>query len=159
MKNKNKTRLMYATILVLVLVVLYNWYNPKKVVVPVEVPVRVEVPVPVRVPSEPMRRAPEYRGPPIKQYKPGHMQQMGLLVGPGNETLPLYGKEARGYRDRYNYYTTTSGEQMYPVPVTHEGRECTEDIGCPEFYGNESVDVLGKEGAYNVKMYRTDDFF
>lgn len=157
MKNKNKIRLMYATIVVLALALLYKWYYPTQVAVPVEVEVPVEVPVPVRV--DPPRRAPEYRGPPIKQYKPGHMQQMGLLLGPNNETLPLYGKEARGYRDRYNYYTTTSGEQMYPVPVTHDGRECTEDIGCPEFYGNESVSVLGKDGSYNVKMYRTDDFF
>jgi hypothetical protein len=148
---------MYATIVALALALLYTWYNPKKVAVPVEVHVPVEVPVPVRV--DPPRRAPEYRGPPIKQYKPGHMQQMGLLLGPNNETLPLYGKEARGYRDRYNYYTTTSGEQMYPVPVTHDGRECTEDIGCPEFYGNENVAVIGKDGTYNVKMYRTDDFF
>jgi hypothetical protein len=34
-----------------------------------------------------------------------------------------------------------------------------EDIGCQELYGNESVTVLGKTGAYTVKMYRTDDFF
>jgi len=148
---------MYATIVVLALALLYKWYYPTQVAVPVEVEVPVEVPVPVRV--DPPRRAPEYRGPPIKQYKPGHMQQMGLLLGPNNETLPLYGKEARGYRDRYNYYTTTTGEQMYPVPVTHDGRECTEDIGCPEFYGNESVTVTGKDVNYNVKMYRTDDFF
>lgn len=148
---------MYVTIVVLVLAVAYMWYNPQEVLVPVETEVQVPVAVPVAV--EPPRRAPEYRGPPIKKYKPGHMQQMGLLVNGNNETLPLYGKEARGHRDRYNYYTTTSGEQMYPVPVTHNDRECTEDIGCPEFYGEESVSVLGKDGTYNVKMYRTDDFF
>ena len=154
MKNKNKTRLMWTTIIVLVIALAYAWwYNPRTVEVPVEVPVEVQVPVEVA------RSAPEYRGPPIKKYKPGYMQQMGLLVNESNETLPLYGKEASGYRDRYNYYTTTTGEQMYPVPVSHDGRECTEDIGCPEFYGEESVEVLGKNGTYNVKMYRTDDFF
>jgi len=26
-------------------------------------------------------------------------------------------------------------------------------------YGNETVSVLGKTGTYDVKMYRTDDFF
>jgi len=157
MKNKNKNRLMYATIIILVLALAYVWYNPREVAVPVETQVEVPVAVPVYV--EPPARAPEYRGPPIKKYKPGHMQQMGLLVNENNETLPLYGKEARGYRDRYNYYTTTSGEQMYPVPVTHNDRECTEDIGCPEFYGEENVAVLGKDGTFRVKMYRTDDFF
>lgn len=150
---------MYATIVVLVLALVYMWYNPREVTVEVEVPT---APLPLPPPPPPqlaVRRAPEYRDPPIKQYKPGFTQQMGLLIGPDNETLPLYGKESRGYRDRYNYYTTTSGEQVYPVPVSYDGRDCTEDIGCPEFYGNESVDVIGKDGSYNVKMYRTDDFF
>lgn len=155
MKNKN-VNVYVGAIVLLVLLLIYVWYNPR--VVEVEVPVKVPVEVPVVV--EPPRRAPEYRGAPIKKYKPGYMQQMGLLVDEtGSETLPLYGKEASGYRDRYNYYTTTTGEQMYPVPVTHEGRECTEDIGCPEFYGEESVDILGKNATYTVKMYRTDDFF
>jgi len=144
-----------ASIVLLIALLAYVWwYNPR--IVEVMVPFEVAVPVPV----EPPARAPEFRGPPIKKYKPGYMQQMGLLVDEnGGETLPLYGREARGYRDRYNYYTTTSGEQMYPVPVNHSGRECTEDIGCPEFYGNENVDILGKTGTYTVKMYRTDDFF
>jgi hypothetical protein len=34
-----------------------------------------------------------------------------------------------------------------------------DDIGCHELYGNETVSVLGKPGTFNVKMYRTDDFF
>jgi len=134
------------------------WFNPKVVEVPVEVPV---MPIPPRIEvsrAEP-RREPEYRGPPIKQYKPGYMQQMGILVGAGEETLPLYGKEVRGRRDRYNYYTTTGGENLYPIPVSHNARDCMEDIGCQELYGNESVSVLGKTGSYTVKMYRTDDFF
>lgn len=156
MKNKNKTRVMSVAIVVLVLLLAYAWYNPREVEVPVEVP--IEVPVQVMRP-QPVRMSPEYRDPPIKRYKPGVMQQMGLLVNEANETLPLYGKEASGYRDRYNYYTTTTGEQIYPLPLTHDGRECTEDIGCPEFYGQESVEVLGKTGSYNVKMYRTDDLF
>ena len=154
MKNKNKTRVMSVVIVILIVALAYTWYyNPREVIVPVEKEVEVFVPV-----SQPVRQTPEYRGPPIKKYKPGYMQQMGLLVGDG-QALPLYGKEASGYRDRYNYYTTTTGEQMYPVPVTHDGRECTEDIGCPEFYGEETVDILGKNAPYTVKMYRTDDFF
>jgi hypothetical protein len=123
----------------------------------------VEVPVPMVPPrlerSQERRRAPEFREPPIKQYKPGHMQQMGLLVGEGEEPLPLYGKEVRGRRDRYHYYTTTGGENLYSVPVSLDSRDCMDDIGCQELYGNESVSVTGKTGSFDVKMYRTDDFF
>ena len=155
MKTKTKTQLMWSALVVLTLLLGYMYQNPKIVKVPVEVPI---------VPPRPMmrrerRREPEFRGQPIKQYKPGHMQQMGVLMGPGQETLPLYGKEVTGRRDRYHYYTTTGGENLYPIPVSHGARDCMEDIGCEELYGNESVSVLGKTGAYAVNMYRTDDFF
>ena len=129
--------------------------NP--VEVEVEVPVLVEVPVPVRVESQ--RMPPEYRGPPIKKYKPGHFQQIGLLSNEAGETLPLYGREVRNRRDRYHYYTTTLGDQVYPIPVSIDGRECTEDIGCPELYGGEQVTVYGRDDAFTVKAYRTDNFF
>ena len=156
-KNKAKNQLLWSTVVVLALILSYMWFNPKVVEVPVEVPV---MPVPPRpMERQERRREPEFRGPPIKQYKPGFMQQMGILVGAGEETLPLYGKEVRGRRDRYHYYTTTGGENLYPVPVTHNARDCMEDIGCEEIYGNETVSVTGKTGSYTVNMYRTDDFF
>ena len=157
MKNKTKTQLLWVTLIILTFIVGYMFYNPKVVEVPVEIPVIVPPPRPVR--SQEVRREPEFRGPPIKQYKHGRMQQMGVLVSEGGETLPLYGKEVRGRRDRYHYYTTTGGENLYPIPVTHDGRDCVDDIGCQELYGNESVAVTGKTDSFDVKMYRTDDFF
>lgn len=157
MKNKTKTQLLWVALVVLIAAVAYMWYNPQVVEVPVEVPVMVPPPRPMR--TREIRREPEFRGPPIKQYKPGHMQQMGILVGGDGETLPLYGKEVRGRRDRYHYYTTTGGENLYPIPVSHDGRDCIDDIGCQELYGNESVNVTGKTGSFQVNMYRTDDFF
>tara|TARA_R110001606_G_scaffold188603_3_gene336440 strand:+ start:60 stop:527 length:468 start_codon:yes stop_codon:yes gene_type:complete len=155
MKNKTKTRLLMVTLVLLVVILGYMWYNPQVI----EVPVEVEVPVMVPMRTQEVRREPEFRGPPIKQYKPGRMQQMGILTGEEGETLPLYGKEVRGRRDRYHYYTTTGGENLYPIPVNHDGRDCIDDIGCQELYGNEPVSVTGKTGSFNVKMYRTDDFF
>jgi hypothetical protein len=156
MKNRQKIQLMTLTLVILVGILGYNLYNPKVVEIPVEVAVPVQV-RPVQTRRQHVRE-PEFRGPPIKQYKPGHMQQMGLITN-GDETLPLYGKEVRGRRDRYNYYTTTGGENLYPVSVSHNARDCMEDIGCQELYGNETVTVLGKTGSFTINMYRTDDFF
>lgn len=124
---------------------------------PVEVEVEVPVPVPVRVPD--VRPPPEFRGPPIKRYKPGRFQQVGIMTNDVGETLPLYGREVRNRRDRYHYHTTTQGDQVYPIPVSIDGRECTEDIGCPELYGGETVTVFGKDTPFIVKTYRTDNFF
>jgi hypothetical protein len=156
-KNKTKNQLLWSAVVVLALVLSYMWFNPKVVEVPVEVPV---MPVPPRIELEQRepRREPEFRGAPIKQYKPGYMQQMGVITGNG-ETLPLYGKEVRGRRDRYHYYTTTGGENLYSVPISHNARDCMDDIGCEELYGNETVSVTGKTGSYAVNLYRTDDFF
>ena len=152
MKVKTKQRLTYVAILVLLFVVLYQLYNPT--IVKEQVAIEVPVEVPVQIPVEK-----EFRKPPIKEYKPGYVQQMGVLVGPDEETLPLFGKEVRGRRDRYHYYTVTPGEQVYSLPVTHGDRDCMDDIGCQELYGNETVSVLGQTGSFQTKLYRTDNFF
>ena len=154
MKKSTKNKLLGISLFLLIVVIAYQLYNP--IVIKKNVPVRV--PFPVRVPVQiPVEK--EYRQPPIKEYKPGHIQQMGVLIGSDDETLPLYGKEVRGRRDRYNYYTTTPGDQIYSLPVTIGDRDCMEDMGCGELYGNENVSVLGQTGDFQAKMYRTDNFF
>jgi hypothetical protein len=160
MKNKTKIQTLWVALVILIAAVAYLWKNPRIITKQVSNP--APPPPMIRVPPRQtfeQRREPEFRGPPIKEYKPGRMQQMGLLTGPGDETLPLYGKEVRGRRDRYHYYTTTGGENLYPVPVSHNARDCMEDIGCQELYGNETVSVTGKTGSFGVNMYRTDNFF
>jgi hypothetical protein len=152
MKNKSNTYILYVLIILLIGLSLYNLYNPRIVHVGVPTPYPVEV-------GARENTSPEFRNPPIKEYKPGHVQQMGVLIGENEETLPLYGREVLGRRDRYHFYTTTGGENLYPLPVSHENRDCMEDIGCNELYGNEDVSVTGKTGTYNVQMYRTDNFF
>lgn len=151
-KNKTQQKLVIIVLVVLIAIIVYQIRNP--IVVKKQVPVHVPVEVPVQIPVEK-----EFRKPPIKEYKPGYVQQMGVLVGPDEETLPLYGKEVRGRRDQYHYYTTTPGEQVYPLPVTINNRDCMDDIGCQELYGNESVSVLGQTGSFQAKLYRTDNFF
>jgi hypothetical protein len=110
-------------------------------------------------PPPPMRtRDPEFRGPPLKRYKPRNFQQMGILTNDDGKTLPLYGRESRTHRDRYHYYSTTPGDQIYPLPINFNNNNCTEDIGCPEFYGNESVNVTGQTGAFSTNIYKTENF-
>jgi hypothetical protein len=116
-------------------------------------PITVVNTIPVHIET-----VPEFRGPPLKRYKPRHFQQMGLLTNDDGSTLPLYGRESITHRDRYHYYTTTPGEQIYSLPITYNDRDCSEDIGCPEFYGNESVTVTGQSGNFSTNIYRTENF-
>lgn len=152
MKQSVKLSMAIGVIFILVGVVVYLMTNKQpaaKVLVEVPKPYPVEVPV---------RMEPEFRPPPVKEYKPGHIQQMGILLGEDGETLPLYGKEVRGRRDRYHYYTATPGQQIYSIPVSYGDRDCMDDMGCQELYGQEKVTVLGKATPYEAKLYRTENF-
>ena len=91
MKNKTRTQVTWIILFVLTVAVAYMWYNPT--VVTINAPTQSMLPVPPRLPTMVPRREPEFRGPPIKLYKPGFMQQMGLLTNDEGETRPLYGKE------------------------------------------------------------------
>ena len=130
-KNKTQKKLLTIALVILVAVIVYQLRNP--IIIKKQVPVNVPIEVPIQIPVEK-----EYRSPPIKEYKPGYVQQMGVLVGPDEETLPLYGKEVRGRRDQYHYYTTTPGDQIYSLPVTIDNRDCMDDIGCCLLYTSPS---------------------
>lgn len=151
MNSKTKHTIILMGMLLSMLIILFMLTKPTAIQ---RIHTREFVEVPVQIPVER-----EFRAPPIKEYKPSYVQQMGVLIGENNETLPLYGKEVRGRRDRYHYYTVTPGEQMYSLPVSVGERDCMDDIGCQEIYGNETVNVLGQSSAYEAKLYRTDNFF
>ena len=180
MKQSVKLTIAMTVIFILIGVVVYLMMNKQPAVkVPSEVPKpypelvempSLSEPMEMPSPSEPMeihipymgappRKEPEFRQPPVKKYKPGHIQQMGVLLGEDGETLPLYGKEVRGRRDRYHYYTSTPGQQIYSIPVSYDNRDCMDDMGCQELYGQEKVSVLGKTTPYEAKLYRTENFF
>ena len=151
MKGQVKQRILLFIVLLLLTITIVQVTNEETPVAPVTILKRVEVPV--RVPVER-----EFRDAPIKKYKPGYTQQIGVLVG-DDETLPIYSREVRGRRDRYHYYTVTPGNQQYSLPLTIGERDCMDDIGCQELYGNEAVSVLGQDGEFEAKVYRTDNFF
>lgn len=151
MKGQVKQRILLFIVLLLLTITIVQVTTEAAPVAPVTILKRVEVPV--RVPVER-----EFRDAPIKKYKPGYTQQVGVLVG-DDETLPIYSREVRGRRDRYHYYTVTPGNQQYSLPLTIGDRDCMDEIGCQELYGNEAVNVLGEDGQFSAKIYRTDNFF
>jgi len=151
MKGQVKQRILLFIVLLLLTITIVQVTSTTEAPAPRVILKRVEVPV--RVPVER-----EFRDAPIKKYKPGYTQQVGVLVG-DDETLPIYSREVRGRRDRYHYYTVTPGNQQYSLPLTIGDRDCMDDMGCQELYGNESVNVLGEDGQFSAKIYRTDNFF
>jgi hypothetical protein len=147
---KTKFLMPFVALGLILLLALILWLSRPKVVV-VREPAQPVTPVVVE-----QRTTPEFRGPPLKVYAPlADYQQVGLLIGNG-ETLPLWGKPSLAYKGQWNYYTMTSGQQMYPLPVFSQNKDCSEDIGCYELYDNQDVTVTGRDDlTYKTKIYRT----
>ena len=148
LNNNTVSLLSIATIIVSITSIIFYSF-PKSAPAPASVTVIKEETFP-----------PEVRPPPYRDYRPRDFQQIGLLTETTTgEVLPLYGRGAPNYRDRWNYYSSTPGQQIYSLPVTSaDGRDCTEDIGCNELYGGETVTVFGQSGTFDVKIYRIEQF-
>lgn len=118
---------------------------------------RIEVIVPREKPivRKPVKiRDPEFRQPPYREFRPSSFEPMGILTSPTQDTRALFGRANPAHRDRFNYYTTTLGNQSFPVPITYNGQDCMDRyLGCPEFYGNEQVTSFDNNQTYNVSMY------
>jgi hypothetical protein len=132
-------------------------------VVPMNQPAPLESMV-VERPHEALVDLPEYRPAPIQKYwRPQAPHQVGLLKSEdeNGDLRPIYAKPVRGHRDRFHYWSTGgNGHNNYSVPLTMDGRDCTDDIGCQEIYGNESVSVWDNpEIQYKSHVYRHDLFF
>ena len=91
------------------------------------------------------------------QGLPESFQAIGNInVGEG-KVLPLYGRRTySGSSDRWNYHTRSDTYNPVPVSIRYKGRDCMNDIGCPEVYSGESILVedLGLNGT--VRLFRYD---
>jgi len=91
------------------------------------------------------------------QGLPESFQSIGnLSVGDG-KVLPLYGRRTYGgSSDRWNYYSRTDTYNPVPVPLRNRGRDCMGDIGCPEVYSGDRMEVEGTGQHGTVRIFRID---
>ena len=116
-------------------------------------------PVPLR-PEERLRVPPVFPGQdpfyPLRNQPPEY-QQLGVLSAMNEQkgepiVLPLFGK--RIGRDRWNYYTSTDSYTMLRIPVSQNGRDCSDRYnGCPELYDGDTVVVPTYERGFKVTLY------
>jgi len=91
------------------------------------------------------------------QGLPESFQAMGNISVQGGKMLPLYGRRTmRGSSDRWNYYTRTDTYNPVPLPLRYKGRDCMDDIGCPEVFSGERVEIEGTGESGHVRVFRYD---
>ena len=88
---------------------------------------------------------------------PESYQSMGLIKTGTGQMLPLYGRRSISSRDRYNYYTRTDTYNPIPIPITIKGRDCQDQVGCPELYDGDSVRIAPTKEEGEVTIYRVRD--
>ena len=97
----------------------------------------------------------------------GDFQQIGILSKdsvtddsekPGNNNdsviLPLYGKPTYKGSTKWLYYTESDRNNAIKIPLTINGKDCTDDIGCSELNDNDKVSITPYNGDFKVKMYK-----
>jgi hypothetical protein len=91
------------------------------------------------------------------QGLPEAYQSMGMIKTADGKLLPLYGRRTVSSRDRYNYYTRTDTYNPIPMPVTIRGRDCQDQVGCPELYDGDKVNLSPTKEVGEVTIYRVRD--
>jgi hypothetical protein len=84
--------------------------------------------------------------------------QVGILTRiNGPETiLPLMGKSLLSSRDKWQFYTMSDKNNSVRLPITHNGKSCTNEYGCDNLYNGDSVYVEGYNDAFQVTMYENN---
>jgi hypothetical protein len=85
-------------------------------------------------------------------------KQVGILTRQsGKETiLPIFGRPLHTNRNKWQYYTMTDKNNMIRLPLSKNGKSCTNEYGCDELFNSDNVYVEGYKDAFNVTIYEND---
>jgi hypothetical protein len=85
-------------------------------------------------------------------------RQVGLLTrNDGSETiLPLFGRPLYSNRNKWQYYATKDNNTMIKLPLSKNGRSCTNEYGCDELFNGDTLYVEGYKDAFNATIYETN---
>jgi len=87
-------------------------------------------------------------------------RQLGILTPLNGKSkdniLPLMGRPLFTNRDKWNYYTTSNQHNNVKLPVSRNGRSCTNEYGCDRLYNGDTVYIEGANETYKVTIYDND---
>jgi hypothetical protein len=87
---------------------------------------------------------------------PEAYQQMGVITGPDNKVLPLYGRRVAPRSDRFNYYTRTDTYNPVALPVIFNRKDCQDNLGCDEVMNGDDLRLGATGDVAKVTLYGFD---
>ena len=109
----------------------------------------------------------DIRGIPINVPTRGfetNYQQVGILTptqghNQGQMILPLMGRQIMNGRDKWQYYTiSNSGNLNTKLPISLNGKSCTNEYGCNDLNNNDIVYVEGYKDTFRATIYENNLF-
>jgi hypothetical protein len=85
-------------------------------------------------------------------------RQIGILTSQNNKgnILPLLGRPLFTNRDKWQYYTMSDQNNSVKLPISQNGKSCTNEYGCNRLYNGDTVYVEGINKPYIVTIYDND---
>lgn len=93
------------------------------------------------------------RGPPEEYDLVGFLQDS---TDP-NKLQQLYGRRTYPNSNNWNYFVKSDQYHQIPIPVTIEGRNCTDETGCSELQSDDNIDLLNRE--HTATIYKPEPFY
>lgn len=87
-------------------------------------------------------------------------RQVGIMnaINTKGKMIPLMGRPLFTNRDKWQYYTMSSEGTNYSMklPISRNGRSCTNEYGCDKLYNGDTVYIEGINEPYRITMYDND---
>lgn len=91
-------------------------------------------------------------------YTNGSYQQLGLLTATNTKgsVMALMGRQLFTNRNKWQYYTLSDQQNSLRLPISKNGKSCTNEYGCDELYNGDTVYVEGLNDVFTVTKYETN---
>ena len=85
-------------------------------------------------------------------------RQLGIMTATNTKgkIIPLMGRPLFTNRDKWQYYTMSDQNNSIKLPVSRNGRSCTNEYGCDKLYNGDTVYIEGINEPYRITVYDND---
>jgi len=87
-------------------------------------------------------------------------RQLGIMTATNSKgkIIPLMGRPLFTNRDKWQYYTISpeGNNNSIKLPVSRNGRSCTNEYGCDKLYNGDTVYIEGINESYKITVYDND---
>ena len=93
------------------------------------------------------------RGPPEEYDMVGFLQDSD----DPDKLQQLYGRRTYPNSNSWNYFVKSDQYHQIPIPVTLDGKNCTDETGCKELQNNDNINLLNKE--HTATIYKPEPYY